>query len=232
MDDITQTLAQASQTHRHGIVDCDVHPLLADGIRSLYPYMADAWRQRFVRKRAHQAGGGLTLRYAHPTGTVGRDFPTPDGGGPGGSDPHFLIKDHLDANDISVAVLNSLQTGAFCSVHASADESIVIAQAANDYYLDQWLPLDPRLFYAPVVSAQDPLAAAAEIRRIGDTPRSAPSPSRRSRSCSVTATGGRCSKRQPTWTCRSCCTSPGPRACITGRRCRPAVCPTPTSSAT
>ena len=137
MDTLPQTLAPAGQANRPGIVDCDVHPLFADGIRSLYPYMDEAWRQRFIRKRAHQAGGGLTLRYAHPNGTVVRDDAKPENGGPGGSDPHFLIKDHLDANDISAAVLNSLQSGSFCSVHASADESIVIATAANDYYLDQ-----------------------------------------------------------------------------------------------
>ena len=167
MDDITQTLAEAPQTQAHGIVDCDVHPLFADGIRSLYPYMPDAWTQRFIRKRAHTAPGGLTLRFGHPNGTVVRDDAQPETGKPGGSDPAFLVRDHLDANDISVCVLNSLQSGAMCAVQASVDESIVIAQAANDYYMDQWLPVDPRLTYAPVVPSQDPAAAAAEIRRVG-----------------------------------------------------------------
>ena len=150
-----------------GIIDCDVHPLFADGIRSLYPYMPDAWTQRFMRKRAHLAGGGLTLRYGHPNGTVVRDDSKPESGGPGGSDPRFLVRDHLDAHDISLGLLNSLQSGALCAVHASVDESIVIATAANDYYMDTWLPVDPRLLYAPVVPSQDPAAAAAEIRRVG-----------------------------------------------------------------
>ena len=170
MDDISQTLAHAPQAQTHGTIDCDVHPLFNDGIRSLYPYMPEAWSQRFIRKRAHTAGGGLTLRYAHPNGTVVRDDAQPEPGKPGGSDPHFLIHDHLDRNDISHALLNSLQSGALCSVHASADESIVIATAANDYYLDQWLPKDPRLLYAPVIPSQDPAAAAQEIRRIGHHP--------------------------------------------------------------
>ena len=153
-----------------GIVDCDVHPLFRDGIRSLYPYMPDAWKQRFLRKRAHLAGGGLTLRYAHPNGTVVRDDAKPGDGGPGGSDPEFLVRDHLEANDISVALLNSLQSGALCAVHASVDESIVIASAANDYYIDTWLGVDKRLTYAPVVPSQDPAAAAAELRRVGAHP--------------------------------------------------------------
>ena len=167
MDDITQTLPRSTQSTVNGIIDCDVHPLFADGIRSLYPYMPDAWAQRFQRKRAHQAGGGLTLRFAHPNGAVVRDDATPAPGKPGGSDPHFLVQDLLNQHDISLAVLNSLQSGSLCSVHASVDESIVIAQAANDYYMDQWLPVDPRLTYAPVVPSQDPAAAALEIRRVG-----------------------------------------------------------------
>ena len=167
MMDMPMAAERPVTDQRPGIIDCDVHPLFADGIRSLYPYMPDAWKQRFLRKRAHQAGGGLTLRFAHPNGTVVRDDAAPERGGPGGSDPHFLIKDHLERNDIAVALLNSLQSGSLCAVHASADESIVIASAANDYYIDTWLPVDPRLYYAPVVPAQDPAAAAAEIRRVG-----------------------------------------------------------------
>ena len=167
MDDISQTLAAPGQIDALGIVDCDVHPTLPEGIRSLYPYMPDAWKQRFVRKRAHQAGGGLTLRFAQPNGTVVRDDAKPEAGRPGGSDPRFMVSDHLDPNEISVAVLNSLQTGALCAVLSSVDESIVIAAAANDYFIHEWLTVDPRLTYAPVVSSQDPAAAAAEIRRVG-----------------------------------------------------------------
>ena len=149
-----------------GIVDCDVHPLFA--FQSLYPYMPDAWVQRFIRKRVNAAGaGGLTLRYAHPNGVVVRDDARTDAGGPGGSDPHFMLRDHLDRNDISAVLLNSLQSGALCAVQASADESIVIASAVNDLFIDTWLPVDQRLRYAPVVSSQDPAAAAAEIRRVG-----------------------------------------------------------------
>jgi predicted TIM-barrel fold metal-dependent hydrolase len=162
------TMAEQPVTNQlPGIVDCDVHPLFGDGIRSLYPYMPDAWKQRFLRKRAHLAGSGLTLRFAHPNGTVVRDDAKPEDGGPAGSNPHFVVRDHLDPHDISLALLNSLQSGSLCAIHASVDESIVIASAANDYYIDQWLPVDSRLIYAPVVPSQDPIAAAAEIRRVG-----------------------------------------------------------------
>ena len=158
---------QAASEQLPGIVDCDVHPLFAAGLPSLYPYMPDAWVQRFVRKRGQSAAAGLTLRYAHPNGTVVRDDAKPESGGPGGSDPHFMVRDHLDQNGISAVLLNSLQSGALCAVQASVDESIIIAGAANDYYMDKWLPVDQRLRYAPVVPSQDPAAAATEIRRVG-----------------------------------------------------------------
>ncbi len=167
MDDMTLGFKQAATETLPGIVDCDVHPLVAGGFQTLYDYMPDAWKQRFIRKRAHTIQGGLTLRYAQPNGTVVRDDAAPAPGKPGGSDPAFLVKDLLDANDISLCLLNSLESGKYCAVHASVDESIVLASAFNDYYIDQWLSVDKRLTYAPVVPSQDPAAAAAEIRRVG-----------------------------------------------------------------
>lgn len=151
-----------------GIVDCDVHPTLTKGIAQLYPYMPRAWQERFLRKRAAQAGGGLTVRFAHPNGYIVREDAATDTGAPAGSDPRFMLKDLLEAHDIEIAVLNSLQTGALCAVGASVDESIVIASAGNNYFIDQWLSVDRRLTYALVVPSQDPAAAAAEIRRVGD----------------------------------------------------------------
>ena len=150
-----------------GIIDCDVHPTLANGIAQLYPYMPNSWRERFVRKRARTAAAGLNLRFAHPNGYIVREDAATDTGAPAGSDPHYMIKDLLEGNGIEIAVLNSLQAGALCAVHANADESIVIAQAANDYFLDQWTTVDRRLTYAMVAPSQDPAAAAVEIRRIG-----------------------------------------------------------------
>ena len=164
--DLPLTAQRGAVETMPGIVDCDVHPLFAEGLPSLYPYMPAAWRERFVRKRAGLAASSLILRFAHPNGTVVRDDARTESGGPGGSDPRYLVKDLIEANDIGTVVLNSLQSGVLCAIFASVDESIVIARAANDYYFDKWLPVDPRLTYAPVVPSQDPVAAAAEIRRV------------------------------------------------------------------
>ena len=58
------------------------------------------------------------------------------------------------------------------TVIAGPDESAIICSAYNDYFLDVW-PLKTekrRLRLAMTVNAQDPRAAAAEIRRIGKRP--------------------------------------------------------------
>ena len=81
MDDITQTLAHAPRrptAMASWTATCTRCSRMASAasIRTC----RDAWRQRFIRKRAHQAGGGLTLRYAHPNGTVVRDDAKPESG--------------------------------------------------------------------------------------------------------------------------------------------------------
>jgi predicted TIM-barrel fold metal-dependent hydrolase len=153
-----------------GIVDCDVHPTIATGLNALFPYMPDAWRRRFERKGAGALPVGLTLRFAHPNGAVVREDARNEAGAVGGSDPAFLARDLIDAHGIETVVLNSLQTGALCATFASIDESIVIASAANDYFIEEWLPHDARFTYAAVVPSQDPAAGAREIRRIGANP--------------------------------------------------------------
>jgi predicted TIM-barrel fold metal-dependent hydrolase len=170
VDNIAEAPAVPARQQDLGIIDCDVHPLLPRGLESLYPHMPKAWEERFRRKRAHTAGQGLPIRFAHPNGTVVRDDASPGAGKPGGSDPQFMIADLLEKHGIGLAVLNSLQTGAWCATLASTEESIVIASAANDYYIQTWLPLDRRFTYAIVVPSQDPQAAAAEIRRTGGHP--------------------------------------------------------------
>ena len=152
------------------VIDCDVHPTVRGGLASVYPYMPDPWKQRFMRKRAEVHASALTMKYAHPNGLVVREDTRTPKGDPGGSDPEYLIADLLEGHGIEIALLNCLQTGALCSALATTDESIVLATAFNEFFLDQWLPVDKRLRYVMAVPSQDPQAAAAEIRRIGKHP--------------------------------------------------------------
>lgn len=154
----------------HGVIDCDVHPYAKNGIASVFPYMPEPWKERFLRKRATVNTEARSLKFLHPNGTVGRDDARPPCGGAAGSDPEFMIEDLITKNRIDSVVLNCLQTGSLCSALAGTDESVVLASAFNDFFLHEWLPLDGRLKFAMSVPSQDPQASAAEIRRIGKHP--------------------------------------------------------------
>jgi uncharacterized protein len=163
-----QKLKSAKHTER--IIDCDVHPYVKGGLESVYPYMPTAWKERFIRKRANVGAESRALKYLHPNGSAVRSDASPPGGGPGGSDVDYLIKDLLDSHGIDAAILNCLQTATICAALGSADESIVLATAFNDYFVDKWLSKDTRLKMAPAVPSQDPIAAAVEIRRLATHP--------------------------------------------------------------
>jgi uncharacterized protein len=153
------------------VIDCDVHPVLGDGLATIYPYMPRAWRERFVRKRASiEAANNVPIRYRHPNGAVVREDARSPDGKVAGSNPQFLVQDLIETHGISAALLNCLQTGALCTILSGAEESIVLASAFNDFFIEEWLPVDPRLKFAPTVPTQDPAAGAAEIRRIGAHP--------------------------------------------------------------
>jgi predicted TIM-barrel fold metal-dependent hydrolase len=154
------------------VIDCDVHPALPGGLATLFPMMPKAWVERFKLKTGHLAvAAPLGFRFEHPTGSAARqDARTPEGKPPG-SDPDYLRRDLLDTHGISIALLTSLQAGQFGTVTSGPDESAVIVSAFNDYFLDVWpLKEEKRLRLAMTVTAQDPRAAAAEIRRVGKRP--------------------------------------------------------------
>jgi predicted TIM-barrel fold metal-dependent hydrolase len=149
------------------VLDCDVHPTVRGGMQSIYPYMPEAWSRRFVRKNASMASLALTTKYQHPNGSAIREDTRTSAQEVGGSDPKQMISEHIEQHGIDGVLLNSLQAAAFCCALASTDESIVLASAFNDFFIEEWLALDPRIHYAMAVPSLDPKAAAAEIRRVG-----------------------------------------------------------------
>jgi hypothetical protein len=153
--------------HTSGIVDCDVHPSAERGLLGVMSYMPEAWRQRFLRKRAQQFGFQYTIRCSHPSGTIQRDDARPPSGKPIASDPQFVLADLADRFAIETVVLNSLEAGALAVTLCNIDESVVFTSAYNDYLIDKWLSADRRFALAMCVPSQDPEAAAAEIARIG-----------------------------------------------------------------
>lgn len=158
---------RVSAAERLKIVDCDVHPIIHDPTKALSPYLSTAWNRHFEHKGGVQAGTSLSKRFAHPNGFIIRPDASDPSGAPGGSNPEYVVTDHLEKYDIGAAILNDLTPGAFAAVLAGPDESIALCTAFNNYYIDHWLPVDDRFHMAISVPSQDPAAAAAEVARFG-----------------------------------------------------------------
>jgi predicted TIM-barrel fold metal-dependent hydrolase len=78
-----------------------------------------------------------------------------------------MIADLIEPHGIDTALLNCLDSAKLCATQSGPDESIVLAQAYNEHFVQEWLPLSPHFAYAMMVPTQDPAAAAQEIRRLG-----------------------------------------------------------------
>lgn len=150
------------------LVDTDVHPVV-DIDKDILPRLPLAWRERF-RLKGFGNPVGLPFRFAHPHNRILRVDATPPAGGAPGSDPAFMREQLLDAFGVDCAILCCLQGLLFGQGQASPDDSAIVMSAINDFFIDTWLPLDARYKYAMLVTPQDPLSAAAEIRRVGHAP--------------------------------------------------------------
>jgi predicted TIM-barrel fold metal-dependent hydrolase len=149
------------------LIDCDVHVYLANGLRDTMPYMSRAYQERFAIKGRDVAEDAMSLRFANPHegGALRRDAIPPGGGSPA-SDPGFLVQDHLDRFGVDCALINNPQVLSLAAIQAAPDESVALCSAANDYFVETWLPVDERFRYGFVIPAQDPEAAAREIHRM------------------------------------------------------------------
>jgi predicted TIM-barrel fold metal-dependent hydrolase len=154
-----------------GFIDSDVHPLVkGEYLASLRPYLTEGWHKHFESKSGGAWGGGFRLpypRYKLPFSNFARDTFAPDGGLPC-SDPVTTAKSFLDPYELTAAILIPLEH-AFASSFPSADETIALAGAMNDYFIAEWLGRDSRYKLAIGVSPKDPQAAADEIRRLEGT---------------------------------------------------------------
>ena len=174
------TSAQApteSETEpRFRLVDCDVHPLFEDGLNSLAPYMSSTWGRKLGLRQKESWSEGLPNMgsFSIPTngiytsldGSLRMDVIPEDGRTPA-SAPDLLVAQLLDPLGIDRAVLvqgNVFGLGAI----PNADIAATIASASNDWTYERFVTSDERFRYAVVVAPQDPVAAAAEIRRNAD----------------------------------------------------------------
>jgi uncharacterized protein len=154
-------------------VDVDVHPLVQAPLKTglpgsgfftgIRPYLSTSEQAHFDLRKALPYP-----RYEIPFGNFALDA-TPPNGGPPGADPAFTVEQHLDGHGVAACVLSSLEA-AYLTAMPSPDDTIVLSSALNNYLIDHWLSVDPRFNLAIGVTPKDPIAAAAEIRRLAGNP--------------------------------------------------------------
>lgn len=152
------------------IIDCDVHhtwPSESD----LLSYIEPKWRDFFVGSgpsappRSYGRMHPPHMRYPGINGSAMRPESVPPAGGHPGSNYETLRDQHLDAHNISRALLTwnyGLHPGLY---HASA--SVALCRAANDFTVDYWLGQgDDRLRGTICVPVAVPDEAVKEIERV------------------------------------------------------------------
>lgn len=141
------------------MIDCDIHIYGAED--EILEYVDPAQREWFRRQ------GGLGLPgypFGHPTGWFRHDSEYELGTTDGNSleaTQHQL----LDPFDVDVGVL-SASYGLAVSLITSSYRAAAFARAHNEWVRERWLDQDSRLRGSILCPAQDPLAAADEIRRV------------------------------------------------------------------
>lgn len=149
----------------YGVVDADIHPTAVENLDVLLPYLDPTWR-RLLEPRAKAAFIQIAGRSARFNDGLLRKDATPPGGGSPGSDPAYIGTHHLDRHGIEIGLLISLGAGRV-NTFTNPDEAAAVASASNDYFLNEWLPVDDRFRLAMTVSPLDAQLAAQEIRRFG-----------------------------------------------------------------
>jgi predicted TIM-barrel fold metal-dependent hydrolase len=143
------------------VIDCDIHPQIGDP-EELLSYVEPAQREWFRRQPYFGIPG---YPWAHPTSWYREDVE--GNGGPPGADVSAVRRDVLDAHGTDVGILNG-DDMLLVSVMPSPYRAAALARAHNEWIRERWLDAEPRLRGAILCQAQDPQAAAAEIRRVAE----------------------------------------------------------------
>lgn len=152
------------------MIDCDVHN---DWVNAdvLIPYMDETFRDFLVR--GERVGGPQSFPHGHrpwmhPEGYRRADL-EPSMGLSAGADYEMMKRELLDKFDLDFAILTGEEIIDISTI-ANPYYASAMARANNEYTIEQWLSQDKRLKGSIAIAPQDPVGAAAEIRRLGDHP--------------------------------------------------------------
>jgi predicted TIM-barrel fold metal-dependent hydrolase len=143
------------------LIDTDVHPAFVRR-KDLLPYLPKVWHEQWI-----ETGIGIGDKPYSVVGPSRRDV-YPVNGGPPASDPHFLLKDHLDKFGIDYAIL--VGPNFTLSLSYDPDYANAVTSATNDWLVENWLNVSPKFKASIVINNSDPIAAAKEIDRMGRHP--------------------------------------------------------------
>jgi len=141
------------------VIDCDIHPQIGD-LETFLSFVDPGQRDWFRTQGASVGLPGYT--WSHPTSWFRGDLDTSTGGVPG-STVDDVRREVLDAYGVDVGVLNGDDV-VVVSLMANPYRAGALARAFNEWLRACWLEEEPRLRASILCAAQDPQAAAADIR--------------------------------------------------------------------
>lgn len=159
---------QASISQATGIIDCDIHPMLKHP-RVIRDYLPTEWHRHFDKYGdfiRQPFTGALVLPRAAPA--LSRRDAWPPAGGPPGSDLDFMREQHLDPMNVECGILQVLFPVA--NKQRNPDYAAVLCKAVNDWQMEEWTRVEPRLKGSIVVPLETTEASVAEIDRLGGLP--------------------------------------------------------------
>ncbi len=135
------------------LIDCDIH-IYPSAQNPLEPFIPTEFRQALAQGQGSKPSHG----YCNPHGVDRRDVDL--------TEPREAIRRHLDQYNIAYGVLQP-QPGYDISLTHNIEVGNAMARVWNDWQIATCLPFDDRLLGSICVNLNDPMAAAAEIRRVG-----------------------------------------------------------------
>jgi predicted TIM-barrel fold metal-dependent hydrolase len=143
-----------------GLIDCDAHAVVGP-VSTLEPYLDEHWREVIAGSQF----AGPTDQAHPPNLATHRAAELP---ADAGRTVEAMRDQLLDPVDVELAILS-------CDYGVESvrnpDAAAALAAAVNEWLIDAWLDVEPRLRAAMVVPAAQPSAAIAEVERRAADPR-------------------------------------------------------------
>ncbi len=147
------------------VIDCDIHPQVGD-VEEFLGYVDPAQRDWFRGQGPSLGIPGYS--WVHPSSWFRADIEQNEHAP--ASDVDIVRRELLDPSGTHVGILNG-DDAVLVSLMPSPYRAAELARAHNEWLRERWLAEEPRLRASILCPAQDPQAAAAEIRRMADDER-------------------------------------------------------------